>query len=412
MTRNHTFRGPLRPLARFLGLVCAAIAVLPGCGDGGGGTKADSATELHSIGAIVQNPEGRTLLVQTLRNLDEDLDNSAALEFSGNSRHWAHGGAVYIGLAEEPTIEKYVPDEGGTLSLSGRVSFLSYGLASIPAGHLFLSDTKAYLFAEGQYEVIVWNPLAMEIDGEIDLSELQLDGFDIELWTPSALGDHVYVPLRYVNFDAGEILHQASVIQIDAAHDEVVGVAHDDRCVGAGEPAVTGDGIAYVLADGRSYLAQVYATARMETPPTNCVLRILPGETSFDPDFHVEVPSFAGGRDVATSLWNMGGGVGFAKMYYPEQVAAGADTSGFNFWFNPAFKLWRIELGDDVSAQEVEGAPFAMAAFGGVSMDGSLFIGETQDGATSTLYEVHPDTNRAEARFEMQGVMRDLYRLR
>jgi len=413
--RSHGIRALLAPFARspdLIGVIGAAAAAMLGCTDAGGEADLGKATELYSVGSIVQNPEGRTLLIQTLRTLDADIDNGAAIEFAGNSRHWAHGGAVYIGLSEEPTIEKYVPNDAGELIPSGRVSFLSYGLTSIPAGHVFLSDTKAYLFAEGQYLVLVWNPSTMEIEGQIDLSDLQMDGYDIELWSVTGAGNRVYVPLRHVNFDAGEILHRVSLVQIDAERDEVVAVAHDDRCVGAGEPAVTEDGAVYVLADGRSYLAQVYAMQRMETPPTTCVLRVLPGETSFDPGFHVEIPSLTGGRDAVTSLWYVGGGVGFAKMFYPERLAPGADTSGYDLWFNPVFKLWRIHLGDQVSAEEAEGAPFSMLAFGGVSLGESLFIGETQDASTSTVYEARRDTNQSEARFQMQGVMRDLHRLR
>jgi len=409
--RTHVIRAFITPhLAMVVGLV--GLTVLSGCSEESQGTTTGEVGELYSIGSIIQNPEGRTLLVQTLQSLDEDINNDNALEFSGNARHWAHGGAVYIGLAEEPTIEKYVPDAGGKLVSSGRVSFLSHGLTSVPAGQVFISDTKAYLFAEGQYRVIVWNPSTMEIAGEIDLSMLKKDDFNIELWTASLAGDRVYVPLRYVNFNAKEIFHQVSVVQIDAAADKVVGVAHDDRCVGASTPAVTDDGTVYVLADGRSYLAQVYAVEKKETPPANCILRIRPGETSFDPDFFVSVPSIAGGRDVVTSLWYVRDGVGYAKMYYPEQLEPGADTSGFQFWFNPAFKLWRIQLGDQVSAEEVNGAPFSMIAFGGASIGGSLFLGETQDAKTCTVYAMDPDKNQAEPRFEMQGAMRDLYRLR
>ncbi|WP_169796516.1 DUF4374 domain-containing protein [Chondromyces crocatus] len=384
-----------------------------GCSDAGrDGVSTEPAAELYSVGSIVQSPEGRTLLVQTLRSLDEDTTNENALEFAGNSRHWAHGGAVFIGLDEEPTIEKYVPDEAGVLQPSGRVSFLSFGLTSIPAGNIFLAENKAYLMAEGVYKIIVWNPSTMEIDGEIDLAPLKREGFDIEIYYPNRAGNRVYTPLRYVNFAAGEILHEVGLVQIDTDGDVVVADAHDDRCVGASQPAIADDGTLYVLADGRSYLAQLYATQRMTPPPKNCILRILPGETTFDPDFYTEIQAITGGKEVVTPLWYAGGGVGVAKMFYPDQIPPGTDTSGYKLWYQPAFKLWRIELGDTVRAEEVPGAPFSMNAFGGVTLDGRVFIGETEDGATSTIYEVDPDESRIQSHFVMEGLMRDLYKLR
>jgi hypothetical protein len=414
MSTAESSAGIRTPHARLAAqcLIALCATVLSGCGDESKTTQPDVATELYSIGAIVQNPEGRTLLVQTLGSLDHDIDNSRALEFSGNARHWSNGGAVFIGLAEEPTIEKYVPDSSGALVSAGRVSFLSHGLSAIPAGNIFLSETKAYLFAESQYQVIVWNPSTMEITGEIQLSSLKMDGYDIELWRATRAGSRVYAPLRYVNFDAKEILHRVSLVDIDADRDEIIAVAHDDRCVGAEEPAILDDGSVYVLADGRSYLAQVYAAAQKQEPPKNCILRMLPGQTSFDPDFHVEIPSLTGGKDAASALWHTGVGVGFAKMYHADKLAPGADASGFQFWMNPVFKLWRVTLGQTPIAEEVQGAPFSMLAFGGQIIDGKLFIGETENAQTSTVYEVDPVANQARARFTMQGAMRDLYRLR
>jgi hypothetical protein len=379
-------------------------------GSGAGGAAA--ADPLYSIASLVEGPNGRTLYLQTVTSLDKDLTNAAAIEVPGNSRHWAHEGSVYIGLAEEPTIVKYTPNAAGQLVEAKRVSFENYGLSSIPAGLAFISGTKAYLMAEKQYTAIIWDPAAMELRGTIDLTSLKRDGYNAELSMVTVSDNTVYAPLRYVNFQAADILHDVSVLILDAAQDKIVNVAHDDRCPSAEQPAVLPDGSVYVLADGRSFMAQNYAIAAQKPVPKNCILRILPGQTSFDPKYYVAVPTLGGGKDVATPLWYVSDKVGYAKLFYPDAVKPGADTSGFNLWVNPVFKLWKFELGDEAAAQEVKGAPFSMVAFGGARVDGKLYIGEAQDSASCTVYELDPKTTEATAKFKMAGLMRDLYRLR
>ena len=94
-------------------------------------TGGESGT-LFSIGNIVMKPDGdRTLYVQTVSSLaGPELTSDQALEFHGNSRHWAYNGAVYIGSGEAPTITKLVPDATGHLLQSAQVNFLNQGLAA------------------------------------------------------------------------------------------------------------------------------------------------------------------------------------------------------------------------------------------------------------------------------------------
>jgi hypothetical protein len=376
----------------------------------GGVVKKDA---LYSVGSIVQGPTSRTLYVQTIKTLDKDLTNESAMEVSGNSRHWAYGGSVYIGMAEEPTVIKYTPDAAGKLQEVARVSFQAYGLANIPAGIAFVDKNKAYLMAEAQYSVVVWDPTTMEIKSSIDLTALKRANYNVELWSATVGADKVYVPLRYVNFTAGDIAKQVGVVILDTKTDTVTATLNDERCHGASQPAITDDGTVYVLADGRSYTAQVYARSASKPIPKNCVLRILPGQTTFDPSYFVEVPSIAGGKDVATALWYVSGGVGYAKMFYEDQVKPEMNTTGFAFWSNPIFKLWKFSLGSPLEAREVQGAPFSYVAFGGATIDGRLYIGEASDnGGSSTVYELDPTTTQAVVKFKMQGFMRDLYRLK
>jgi hypothetical protein len=89
----------------------------------------------------------------------------------------------------------------------------------------------------------------------------------------------------------------------------------------------------------------------------------------------------------------------------------GVEPIDFDFWDVPAHKMWRIELDDPPSAEEVQGIPFAAIGFDGSPLGGHLFTGESPDGNTSDVYETDPDSNTASLRFTMDGYFNGLYQL-
>lgn len=388
-----------------------------GGGDGGGGTGGTGgagAGALFSIAGIVIQPTGRSLFVQTISELSGSYGLETAVEAPGNSRHWAYGGAVYIGLAEEPTLVRYVPDDAGDLVVDARLSFQSYGVSGIPAGIAFLRPDKAYLILHEALTIVLFDPSTMEITGEIDISSLAKPDFSLETWMVTHHEGRLYVPVRHIDAVAFLIDPLVSVAIFDTETDSLVAVAEDDRCVAASQPAVGPDGAIYVLGDGRNYLTQLIAMQRELEPPSTCVIRIPEGETSFDPDFYVDVATIADGRDAVTAMWQVAGdrSSAFAKMYYPEELPPDADLTGTNLWGYPVFKLWRLELGDTITAVETSGQPFSLVDFGGVPVDNGLFFGVSPDSATTTVYRVDPTTNSATVAFEMTGLLRGIYRLR
>lgn len=388
--------------------------------DGGPPAAPDSGgelTTLYSLGSIVYQPGGtRTTYIQTIPSLDVDqVTNENAIELPGNGIHLAHGGHVYVGLAEEPTMVRYTPDADGTLRENGRLSFLNQGLTGTGFGNAFVSDTKAYMVSEEQYVAVVWNPETMEITGTIDLSYLQKDGFDAEFWTVSYYQGRVYVPVRYANWDDFVIDRSVTLVIIDAETDTILATATDSRCHSGGRPVFTSGGDAYVMADGRNWSAQLFATVASSEVPANCLLRIRAGSLAFDPDYLVEIPTLTDGLEVATELETGvdGAGVAFAKMFYPGELPAEVPvTTDFAFWEEPAFKMWRIELGDTPGATPVSDLPFSALAWEGASLEGKLYTGESPDYASSRIYEIDPETNRAVPLFEMEGTFYGLRKLR
>ncbi len=413
---------------RAFGAACAlgafAISATTACGSAGddpGSTTGrepifSAGSELYSLGSVVMTPDGRTTYIQVLTSLDvEKVDNRKAIEVPGNGVHLAGFGHVFVGLAEEPVIVRYKPDGDGRLRETGRLSFGAHGLSKVPFGSLLVSESKAYSVSEETHRALIWNPSTLEIEGEINLERFKREQEDTEFWTVSHHEDRLYIPVRHANWDEGQIRKRVALVIVDMKTDKIVGVAEDDRCASGGRPVFTENGDAYVMGDGRNWSAQLFARLQSVEPPKSCFLRIRAGKVVFDPDFYVEVPSVTNGYDVATELepGGQGKGLAFAKIFDPSKLPDGVEIQeDFAFWFQPAYRYYRFELGDEIRAKPVRGLPWSSLAWEGRVLDDKLYVGEDDGSGQSDVYEVDAATNRATRLFQMEGNMYGLHRIR
>jgi len=393
----------------------AALGLI-GCGEPDDEPQAPTTGSHYVLSSVVIQPDdARTTYVQVIDAIDErHYTNGRALEIAGNGVVMAHGKYFYVGLEEEPTWVRYEVDPSGDIVESGRISFLGTGASAMDYGNAIVDDQTAISVFSGQLLAVVWNPTTMEITGEIDLSFLNRDGYGLEVWTTVAHGGRVYVPGRWANWDSGQILPEVFTTIIDPKKLEVVGTADDDRCASGGRVVFDEAGYGYVLGDGRNYSIQMFANASGGTAPENCLLRIPPGGTDFEADYYYTISSLTGGREAITEIdtAQQGSGLGFVKIFYPEELPPGVEPVDFEFWDHRAHKMWRFELADPPTATEVDGAPFSAIGFDGSTVDGKLFTGESLDnGATSDVYEMDPVTNTARPRFTMDGYFYGLYEL-
>lgn len=360
------------------------------------------------VGSVVIDPDNnRTTYVQVVDSLDSGpFDNRNAIELAGNAVLLANDDAVFVGLNEEPTWVRYdvTPELG--LRESGRVSFLNYGVSGVGYASTLVDDAHAVTVIVDQAVAVVWNPTTMTIEGEIALGHLQQEGFTLESWTTTAHEGRVYIPGRWADWEGGVIRPGVSLTIVDPFAMTVVGVAEDERCASGGTIAFDEEGYGYVMGDGRTYSIQMYANAAGEPTPENCIIRIPPGETDFEEEFFVTVKSLTGGLESITELGTarQGSGTAFSKMFYPDRLPVDVEPIDFNFWNEAAHKLWTLELGDNPTAREVEGMPFAEVGFTANAMGGRLYAGETTNGR-SEVYEIDPDTNAGTKRFEMEGYL-------
>jgi hypothetical protein len=393
-------------------LFALSVCVFAACGDGGGDAQPTGTG--YALGSVVIDADGnRTTYVQVVDALDGPFTNAAAIEMPGNGVVMAHGQDIFVGLAEEPTWVKYSVDETGKISEAGRLSLLNSGTTYVDYGNVIVDDTTAVSVLSGAAKAIVWNPQTMAITGEIDLSHLVRAGYELEVWTTTARDGKVYVPGRWADWEGGRIFAGVSMTILDPKELKVLAHAEDDRCASGGRPVFDEDGTLYVMGDGRTYSIQMFANASGGTAPQNCLLRIKPGQTDFDPSYYFTIPSLTGGPEAIGELetGRDGSGLAFAKMFHPDHLPPGVEPVDFEFWSVPAHKLWRLELGDTPRAQEVNGLPFAAIGFGSTAMDGKLYAGESPDGSFTEVYEVDPETNSAVIRFRMDGYFYGLYRL-
>ncbi len=352
------------------------MAPLLGCGNAD--TRVDSGVAYALASVVIDADGGRTTYVQTIDSLDAGpFNNDSALEVPGNGVLLAGGGHFFVGLAEEPSWIRYSVVDDRRIEETGRLSLLNLGANRIDYGNVIVDESTAVSVLSRQAIAVVWNPTTMEIRGEIDISHLLQPDYELEVWTTISHNGLVYIPGRWANWTAGQIRPGVSVTIIDPQALSVVAVAEDDRCASGGRVVFDEAGYGYVMGDGRTYSAQMFANAAGTPPPDNCLLRIPPGGTDFEADFFHTIPSLTGGLQSITELETsqQGSGLAFSKMFYPDKLPDDIQPIDFAFWDHPAHKMWRLELGDPPTAQPVGGIPFSAVGFPGSELEGQLYSG-------------------------------------
>lgn len=389
-----TVRGPVEP---------------PGEAEPGGEQTAPE--RRYVLGSVTIDADGnRVSYAQLIDELSGHITNREGIEAPGNATFLSRGSDFFYGLAESPEWVRYSVRDGALVE-TGRLSFLNFGVTYMDFANTIVDDETAVSVLTQVYVAVVWNPRTMEIKGTIELPHLRREGLELETFTTVSHDGLVYVPGKWVNWTAPTVLQRVSMTILDPATLSIVGVAEDERCGAGGRVTFDRDGYAYVMGDGRNQSMQVFAAATGQPVVSNCLLRIPPGQTSFDPGYFYEIPSLTGGLDSMSELEaaDMGAGVGFTHMYYEDRLPAGLDLVNFEHWTEPVFKMWRIDLGDPPVAREVSGASFSVLGFSGSSLDGKLYSPESVDGVESTVFEIDPESNTAVQKFTMDGYFSGLH---
>ncbi len=285
----------------------AALGLTSACGDDTGMDDSPDAMPvdegpLYAIATTQFLPDSTTTLIALVEDPGAPVmvDASRALEVGGAAAIFGTGGrgALAVGSSESPVLTRYEITPDRSFVKGARLTFANTGVSSafkrqglVP----FLSEIKAYWLDDLTQQVIIWNPDAMTIDGSFSLEAAARDELVFELGERAVVRDDglLFVGARYRTANEGEAGRAVALI-IDTASDELVEVLEDPRCGDTVHVVADQSGTLYF---GSGAMAAVlYALQRPADYPAPCMLRILPGERRFDPDFQINISDLVEGR--------------------------------------------------------------------------------------------------------------------
>lgn len=292
-----------------------------------------------------------------------NLDNAA--ELGGGAWIFNRPGdaSVYVASLYEPTIVRWEVKDEGDFVKHETLNFTNLGIGSayLAATAPIFSATKSYFADEEQDQIIVWNPEAMELIGTIALGDDDIGNLrPIPEGAILVRGDKLVVTVGWRDADDTTLYSDhVRVVTIDTNTDEIVDSRIENRNVHEALNTVASDGTAY-YSPYSLYAAYTEIGAGHGASPL--VMRILPGDTSFDQDFLLDLRTLVGGRP-AGDYTLIDDDTALIRAWHPEIVDP-VDPSDWQavLWGQAGFKWWRWHVGDDEAVEIANQKPGAQGA--------------------------------------------------
>lgn len=373
-----------------------------GGGSGDGDGDGEGATSWVA-GGWIETAESWYGILGVVDDLSSDstLDLDDVVSFDGDFTYTGFGGAIYVGLEEDPRIERWIVNEDGQLELDDEVSFMAYGVQETFGGShnviQIIDEETAWFFDHGNGRAIYFDPSDMKANGTtIDYSEIY-DGLDLDSDWPDIgdigrVGEYLAVPMFWYSGEDDTIPVETRVALI-STEDESVTIATDTRCAGSSVMSNDSEGNLYI---GPHAAAALYSAAGDAGDTVPCIIRIKNGEDEIDQDYLVNLNELSGDKAVG-GLYQGPGDLGFVFQF------EGDPTVGARARFEDEWTLYRIDLGaEDPNYTEVEGWPrgnvTARAFSLQVGTEMKYYLTSTTEyGAASAYYELLPDGSIEEA---------------
>ena len=298
----------MKLLIKVFGLLFCLTLLFTACDedDQPGGDPNQVEGPLYVVSNTVFTPDGSNAYITVVSDLDDSsvkiTDLSQFLEFSGSARAYGLPGqdVVYVTSDEKGTMTEVTFAPDGAASIEREVSFAGVGVNQTSGGNVnvFFSSTKAYHINQNTLEVIVWNPDDMELIDTFPLG-LGLDpgmGFRAFLQSPILVGKQlVLLSLQSIQDSNVTNASGTDITIIDTDNDVVVSNTSEPR----------GNSFLSHVSDaaGNLYFATSPLQAshhflRPDEVAAPIILRMLAGETTFDPDWSRSLVD-----EVNTSIW-------------------------------------------------------------------------------------------------------------
>jgi hypothetical protein len=273
-----------------------------------------------------------------------------------------------------------------------------------------ISTTKAYWVDDVSAQIVIWNPEAMTVTGTISLTAALRDGWSLEVGQAVLRDGLVFISANYRDDADGEA-GEAVAIVVDTASDALAGVSTDTRCGGTLDIA-RGEGDVLYFASN-TLAASFYALGRFASYPAPCVLRIAPGEQTFDAGYHVSMLDLTGGLP-AGQLVIGGAGRAFLLALHGDllDTPIAPDTELFAPYEAAAWRWWSVDLESGAPAAVVEDAPPRSASNRVLAAGGVEYIANLDPDAGTTTLMVPQADGRLTLGLEVTGYPYGLIQLR
>lgn len=364
------------------------------------------------VAVATRSPEGMNFYVGAYPELPAEVALSSMLETPGGQGATAFNGAIYVWSADSGIYTRYAVDDEQRLSESGVVSFLNLG----GTGNImtrFISPTRAYSMTRDNLQIIVWDPEAMVVLGEIDTSAALDPNYpSFDYGEPVVFGDYVAWPIIWYDYDNFDFKPSVDVILASASSDAPAFSVSDARCGGGWSLFTDERGDLYALGNAWFGFAHFF-DREPARQPNDCLLRMPLGSTSFDPSFHVDL-NRAAATPAVYHAWHTGGRSVVAAVWDPSNDPRALPTPD-DYWAAPMQrKLVRI---DEEVSEPLAGIP-SSAVFSTLDyrLDGELYMlmsegsSDPEGNARSSLYRIRE--GRAELALGTSGEVWGIGRVR
>jgi hypothetical protein len=271
---------------------------------------------------------------------------------------------------------------------------------------LFISATKAYYKDDAQAQIIVWNPTEMAIVKTLQLPrELVKQGYITSLSQWASRTGEAFFTVGWSTTTYDRVLPGTVLVRIDTATDELT-QAPDERCRDILKTARLGDTLYFFsgVINGLGHTAYSSQNGGQQ----DCILRIAPGQKTFDASYVGSVAPALGDNKVGTVITVTEDGKAWVQVA-DTTITPSAPGTTYSEWYSKGWSWWSLPLESLGNPVRVQGEPGAYSGFA-VSAGTSFFISQSAlDYSTSTLMEQSAGTPKAGVSFP--GFVLDVARI-